>query len=139
MLSPKGYRGLHELMFRFASDHHGLIVTGDFDSPSIDSDIPRCGSGGRETQLMHLCWTTPFHQAMHFSTRLRESYRPLWLGMGFFQKPEEVREIERLPPLGNSDFCVIRLLQTTGSGSTSKYTQRRSSSSTCTGVVALRR
>ncbi len=82
--------------------------------PAIDWNTIRCGSGHHESKVVHLCETTPLHQFVRFPTRLRESNRPSLLDLAFVQKPEEVREIDSLPPLGNSDHCVIRLVLNTG-------------------------
>ncbi len=81
---------------------------------SIDWEILRGGSGLRETKLINLCETTPLHQAVRFPTRFLESNRPSLLDLAFVQRPEEVSEIECLPPLGTSDHCVIHLALNTG-------------------------
>ncbi len=115
MSSPEGDRGLYELVSAVANGRNRFIVMGDFNLPSIDWEVLRAGSGQLESQLVNLCQTTPLHQVVRFPTRFREGNRPSVLDLAFVQRPEEVRDIECLPPLGNSDHCVIGLsLNTAG-------------------------
>ncbi len=92
----------------------GSLIMGDFNLPTIDWNTLRCGSGHLESQMVHLCETTPLHQVVRFPTRFRESNRPSLLDLAFVQKPEEVWKMDSLLPLGSSDHCVIRLVLNTG-------------------------
>ncbi len=49
---------------------------------------------------------------MNWQCRVKND-RPSLLDLAFVQRPEEVREIECFPPLGNNDHCVIQLPLTT--------------------------
>ncbi len=86
-----------------------FIAMGDFNLPLIDWEVLRPGSGQFESQLATLGLTTPFHQVVRLPTRFREGYRPSLLNLALSQKAEDVRDIDCLPPFGNSCHCVIRL------------------------------
>ncbi len=102
MSSPEGDRGLLELIMRVVNGRNrsSVMVT------LIDWKVLRDGIGQLESPLVNICKTTPLHQVVRFPTRFREGNRPSLLDLAFIHKPENVRNIDCLPPLGKSPHRV---------------------------------
>jgi len=110
-LSPNNNANLLQYLNNVSTVSSRVLVVGDFNLPSIDwkNQITSLSNQSFEHHFLQKLQDTYLCQHVQEPTRFRDDSNPSVLDLVITKSPDDVRNIEILPPLGKSDHTVLKL------------------------------
>ncbi|XP_065568925.1 uncharacterized protein LOC136032584 [Artemia franciscana] len=110
-LSPNNNANLLQYLHNVSTVSSRVLVVGDFNLPSIDwkNQITSLSNQSFEHHFLQKLQDTYLCQHIQEPTRFRDDSNPSVLDLVITKSPDDVRNIEILPPLGKSDHTVLKL------------------------------
>ena len=124
-LSPNNKANLLQYLHNVSTVSSRVLVVGDFNLSSIDwkNQIPSLSNQPFEHHFLQKLQDTYLCQHVQEPTQFRDDSNPSVLDLVITKSPDDVRNIEILPPLGKSDHTVLKLsLKSSGDDSTPQKT-----------------